>query len=51
MTIFRQRRELMRELGFGSKSYQNAVRFFNKDGTVNVKRTGLGFWENVDIYH
>ncbi|MEI6019555.1 MAG: ion channel [Bacteroidota bacterium] len=51
MAIFKQRRELMRELGFGSKNYQTTVRFINKDGSVNVSRTGLGLFDNVDIYH
>jgi len=51
MAIFKQIRGQSRELGFGSKNYKNTVRFINKDGSINVTRTGLGFLENIDIYH
>ena len=40
------------DLGFekfvSSKSRQ---RLLNRDGTLNVRRTGLGFFENVSVYH
>lgn len=39
------------ELGFGTKNYKKPVRFLNPDGGVNVKRTGLGWINNTDIYH
>lgn len=39
------------ELGFGTKTYQENVRFLNADGTVNVKRRGLKWRDNIDIYH
>jgi len=39
------------ELGFGSKNYQKEVRFLNRDGSVNVKRTGLKGLANLDVYH
>ncbi len=39
------------ELGFGSKVYKTRVRFLNRDGSVNVKRTGLGGFNNVDVYN
>lgn len=39
------------ELGFGNKNYQNEVRFLNRDGSVNVKRTGLKGMANIDFYH
>lgn len=39
------------ELGFGTKSYNNNVRFLNKDGTVNVRRKGLRSYDNIDVYH
>ncbi len=51
MAIFKQLRGQNRELGFGSKNYNSSVRFINKDGSVNVIRTGLAKLENVDIYH
>ena len=39
------------ELGFGSKNYKTDVRFLNRDGSVNVKRAGLGSLNNFDMYH
>lgn len=40
-----------RELGFGSKNYSKSVRFLDKNGRVNVQRTGLGWYNNTDLYH
>lgn len=51
MAIFRNKAEDARELGFGSRNYGRSVRFINDDGTVNVRRTGLGGINNLDIYH
>lgn len=39
------------EMGFGQKNYNKAVRFINKDGSVNIRRTGLGMLGNLNIYH
>src|SRR5687767_162418 len=39
------------ELGFGTRNYRNSVRFINVDGSVNVRRAGLGGLRNLDIYH
>lgn len=39
------------ELGFGTKNYQQSVRFLNRDGSVNIRRTGLRGMDNIDIYH
>lgn len=39
------------ELGFGQKNYNKAVRFINKDGSINIRRTGLGMLGNLNIYH
>lgn len=39
------------ELGFGSKTYTESVRFLNRDGTVNVKRRGAKNQIGFDIYH
>lgn len=50
MAIFSSKKANETELGFGSKNYQKTVRFLNEDGSVNVKRTGLGK-NNLDIYH
>ncbi|WP_317897419.1 ion channel [Aurantibacillus circumpalustris] len=51
MAIFTHKQKDELELGFGSKNYKNPVRFLNKDGSVNVRRTGLGWINNTDIYH
>lgn len=50
MAIFKNKL-LLQELGFGSREYKASVRFIDKKGTVNVKRSGLGFFENLDVYH
>ena len=39
------------EIGFGSKNYATNARYIKKDGTINVRRKGRGFWENFDGYH
>lgn len=40
-----------KELGFGSNVKAKSARFVNKDGTFNVKRTGLSALQNLHIYH
>lgn len=40
-----------KELGFGSNVKGRSARFVNKDGSFNVKRTGLSFIQNLHIYH
>jgi inward rectifier potassium channel len=39
------------ELGFGTKSYKQSVRFIRSDGAVNVRRSGMGMLANTDAYH
>lgn len=51
MAIFKTKKENLRELGFGSLTYQKRVRFITPEGIVNVKRTGLRGLNNTDIYH
>ncbi len=51
MAIFKNKQKDELELGFGSKNYKNSVRFLGRDGSVNVRRTGLGWLNNTDIYH
>lgn len=48
---FFKNKDLLQELGFGTKNYKTAVRFLNTDGSVNVKRRGLGLLSNLDIFH
>jgi inward rectifier potassium channel len=51
MAVTKNKRDDERELGFGTKNYSNTVRFLNRDGKVNVRRTGMGWISNTDIYH
>jgi inward rectifier potassium channel len=39
------------ELGFGSKNYNESVRFLNQDGTVNIKRKVTDKHIGFDMYH
>jgi inward rectifier potassium channel len=50
MALFKNK-EILQELGFGTKNYTSKVRFLNTDGSVNVKRTGLGLLRNLDVFH
>jgi len=39
------------DLGFGSVvARQSRRRFLNRDGSFNVRREGLGFWQSIHIY-
>jgi len=40
-----------KELGFGSTAKGKSSRFVNKDGSFNVKRSGLSVVQNLHIYH
>lgn len=39
------------DLGFGSIATQSRRRLLNRDGTFNVRRTGLRFFESISLYH
>ena len=40
------------DLGFGSVVARDSrKRLLNRDGTFNVRREGLGFWESLSAYH
>ena len=40
------------DLGFGSLvAAESRRRLLNRDGTFNVRRTGLRFWESLSVYH
>ncbi|HYE74324.1 MAG TPA: ion channel [Blastocatellia bacterium] len=44
--------EINRDLGFGSVvSRDSRQRLLNRDGSFNVKRTGLRFWYSLSLYH
>ena len=48
---FHNKKKEETDLGFGTKNYKQSVRFFNKDGTVNVRRHNSGRHMGFDIYH
>lgn len=39
------------ELGFGSKNYNESIRFLNQDGTVNIKRKVTDKHIGFDMFH
>lgn len=46
------RRPPEEDLGFGSIVVRESRRrFLNRDGTFNVRRTGLSFWHSLSAYH
>lgn len=48
----RPRGEVSEDLGFGSiVARESRKRLLNKDGTFNVRREGLRFWESLSAYH
>jgi inward rectifier potassium channel len=48
----RPRDEVSEDLGFGSiVARESRKRLLNKDGTFNVRREGLRFWESLSAYH
>jgi inward rectifier potassium channel len=51
MAIFKNKQRGEQELGFGSKNYKSSVRFINSNGAINVRRTGLGGLNNIDVYN
>jgi inward rectifier potassium channel len=47
-----QHQDVDGDLGFGSVvARQTRQRFLNRDGTFNVRREGLSFWESISPYH
>src|SRR5688572_11554001 len=46
------RKDLDADLGFGAiVARESRQRFLNRDGTFNVRREGLPFWESLSAYH
>lgn len=42
----------LRDLGFGAVvSRESHQRLLNRDGSFNVERRGLGFWNTLSLYH
>ncbi len=49
--MFNNKKRNETELGFGSKNYNQSVRFLNKDGSVNIKRSAGNFFQSFDTFH
>ena len=46
------RSDVSNDLGFGAVvARESRQRFLNRDGTFNVRREGLGFWQSLSAYH
>ena len=44
--------EVPNDLGFGAVvARESRRRFLNRDGSFNVRREGLGFWQSLSAYH
>lgn len=49
--MFNNKKKDETELGFGTKKYNESIRFLNKDGSVNIKRKIDDKHIGFDIYH
>jgi inward rectifier potassium channel len=43
--------QTLNNTGFGSNSSTSGGRFYNRDGTANVHKTGIPWWERLSAYH
>src|SRR6478736_5962585 len=39
------------DLGFGTKAVEGSARLINRDGSFNIRRKGLPFYESFSLYH
>ena len=39
------------DLGFGTKAIEGSARLLNRDGSFNIRRKGLPFYESFSFYH
>src|SRR6478752_5288116 len=39
------------DTGFGNNASNYGGRFINRDGTFNIDKVGIPFWERFSIYH
>jgi inward rectifier potassium channel len=51
LSIHKRKIENIDNTGFAASSSVEGARLTNKDGTVNLKKTGLQFWEHISLYH
>lgn len=49
--MFNNKKNPEAELGFGTKNYNESIRFLNKDGSVNIRRKINDKHMGFDIYH
>ncbi len=49
--VFNNKKRESAEIGFGTKNYNESVRFLNQNGTVNVKRKVSDKHIGFDLYH
>jgi len=48
---YKQKEEKVKDLGIGPKDLSKSKRIINKDGSFNIRKTGLGFAESFNFYH
>ena len=51
MSSYRKRFNDLNNTGFGTNSSVEGSRLTNKDGSTNLKKTGLPVWERLSTYH
>ena len=51
MALRRTFREQFNDLGFGNKVVEPNQRLMNRDGTSNVRRRGISFFQSLSFYH
>jgi inward rectifier potassium channel len=49
--ILLQNEEDRKDLGFGTRLTDVSMRLLNPNGTINVKRTNVPFWERINLFH
>ncbi len=49
--ILLQTEETRKDLGFGTRLTDASMRLVNPNGSINVKRTNVSFWERVNLFH
>ncbi len=47
----RGKKNSIKQTGFGTNASNYGGRFINKDGSANVKKIGLGFFDRISWYH
>jgi inward rectifier potassium channel len=51
MAIYKRKFNPEDDLGFGTKAVVNTQRLINQDGSINVKRKGIPFFNTANTYH